>query len=102
GSARVGEEVFVFCNVGIAGRTGHDYPNRWIDDALDWFGKPGSTMDQPLISAMLAEAVTTHVLWRAKDRGHLIYAGVGIPDGAWGGEPVEVLWRFDEAAQPVL
>ncbi|RRN63453.1 GIY-YIG nuclease family protein [Caulobacter sp. 602-1] len=102
GYARVGEEVFVFCNVGIAGRTGHDYPNRWIDDALDWFGKTGSTMDQPLISAMLAEAVTTHVFWRAKDRGPFIYAGVGIPDGAWGGEPVEVLWRFDEAAQPVL
>ncbi len=100
GYTRFGDEVFVFCNIGVAGRTGHDYPNRWIDDALDWFGKTGSRLDQPLIGAMLAGAVTTHVFWRAKDRGPFIYAGVGTPDGAWGGEPVEVLWRFEQAARP--
>jgi putative restriction endonuclease len=64
GYARVGNEVFVFCNIGVAGRTGHDYPNRWVDDALDWFGKTGSSINQPMINGMIAGALTTHVFWR--------------------------------------
>ncbi len=102
GYARVEQEVFVFCNIGIAGRTGHDYPNRWVDDALDWFGKTGSTPDQPLIRAMVTEAVTTHVFWRGRDRAPFTYAGVGVADGIWGEKPVEVLWRFDVAAQTIV
>lgn len=87
-------EVFVFCNIGVAGRTGHDYPNRWIDDALDWFGKTGSTPKQPMIKAMVTGTVTTHVFWRGRDRAAFIYAGIGIVNGVWGEKPVEVLWRF--------
>jgi putative restriction endonuclease len=83
GYARFGDEVFVFCNIGAAGRTGHDYPNRWIDDALDWFGKTRSTPDQPMIKAMATGAVTTHVFWRGRDRAPFIYAGVGT-DRAFG------------------
>lgn len=102
GYARIGQEVFVFCNIGVAGRTGHDYPNRWIDDALDWFGKTGSTADQPVIRAMVTGAVTTHVFWRGRDRAPFTYAGVGVADGIWGEKPVEVLWRFNIAAQPIV
>jgi hypothetical protein len=99
GYAGHGDEVFVFCNIGVAGRTGHDYPNRWIDDALDWFGKTGSTPDQPMISAMVTGAVVTHVFWRGRDRAPFTYAGVGVAEGVWGERPAEVLWRFDETAQ---
>lgn len=102
GYARYGDEVFVFCNIGIAGRTGHDYPNRWVDDALDWFGKTGSTPDQPMIFSMLSGTVTTHVFWRGRDRAPFTYAGVGTPDGAWGEKPVEVLWRFDRTSKSAV
>lgn len=100
GYARFGDEVFVFCNIGVAGRTGHDYPNRWIDDALDWFGKTSSTPDQPLIRAMVVGTVTTHVFWRGQDRAPFTYAGVGVAEGMWDTKPVEVLWRFDGSAAP--
>ena len=88
-------EVFVFCNIGVAGRTGHDYPNRWVGNTLDWFGKTGSTPHQPMIMSMVTRAVTTHVFWRGRDRAPFTYAGVGIADGVWGEKPVEVLWRFE-------
>lgn len=97
GYARHGDEIFVFCNVGVAGRTGHDYPNRWIDDALDWFGKGGSRRGQPMIEDMISGAVTTHVFWRGRDRAPFTYAGVGEAQGAWNERPVEVLWRFGDA-----
>lgn len=102
GYTRFGDEVFVFCNIGVAGRTGHDYPNRWIDDALDWFGKTGSTPAQPLIRAMVTGAVTTHVFWRGRDRAPFTYAGVGVAEGMWDAKPVEVLWRFDDLTQPAV
>lgn len=100
GYARHRDEVFVFCNIGVAGRTGHDYPNRWMDDALDWFGKTPSTPDQPLISTMISGAVTVHVFWRGRDRAPFTYAGVGHAEGIWGEKPVEVLWRFDPSSRP--
>lgn len=99
GAPRLGDEVFVFCNVGIPGRTGHDYPNRWIDDALDWFGQAGSTPHQPQIAAMVSHLVTTHIFWRGRNRGPFTYAGVGRADGVWGEKPVEVLWRFKTSAE---
>jgi putative restriction endonuclease len=26
--------LYIFCNIGSAGRTGHDYPNRWDGEQL--------------------------------------------------------------------
>lgn len=100
GYARCDEEVFVFCNIGTAGRTGHDYPNRWSGAQLVWFGKTTSRIEQPLIRAMLDGVLTTHVFWRAQDRGPFVYAGVGVAEGAWGSEPVEVHWSFKAANEP--
>src|SRR5258708_1415436 len=39
GYTRFADELFVFCNVGSAGRTGHDYPNRWDGEQLVWSAK---------------------------------------------------------------
>src|SRR4051812_47127124 len=60
-------EVFVFCNVGTAGRTGHDYPNKWADEELEWFGKTGSHAEQPQIRSMIEGSAVVHVFWRSND-----------------------------------
>ena len=31
---------FIFCGVGVPGRTGHNYGNHFVGDDLIWFGKP--------------------------------------------------------------
>ena len=36
GYTRYENELFVFCNVDSAGRTGHDYPNQWDGEQLVW------------------------------------------------------------------
>lgn len=43
------EAIFIFTNVGIPGRTGHDYGNVWEGSKLHWFAKNGTRLEQPQI-----------------------------------------------------
>src|SRR5688500_3705469 len=44
---------FIFCNVGTAGRTGHDYDNHWDGPGrLLWRGKSRSTINGRQIVSM--------------------------------------------------
>lgn len=96
GYSRWRGEVFIFCNVGTAGRTGHDYPNRWDGKVLEWSGKTGSNLNQPLIQEMLSGAVAVHLFWRGKDRSPFTYAGLASPVGVRDTSPVEISWTFEE------
>lgn len=97
GYTRYEGSVYVFCNVGAAGRTGHDYANRWEGGELVWFGKTNSRIHQPLMRQMIDRVLPTHVFWRAADREPFTYAGVGAPISARDTSPVEVRWSFDTA-----
>jgi putative restriction endonuclease len=94
GYTRYDAEVYVFCNIGIAGSTGHDYPNRWDHDELVWFGKNGSTVGQPLIKAMVSGAVPVHFFWRSQEYRSFTYAGIGRTVNVRDSSPVEVRWRL--------
>jgi hypothetical protein len=94
GYTRYEGAVYVFCNIGIAGRTGHDYPNRWDDDQLIWYGKNGSKVHQPLMKAIISGAVATHVFWRTEEYGAFTYAGIGRRVRTRATSPVEVRWGF--------
>lgn len=92
-------EHFIFANVGVPGRTGHDYDNKWVaDDQFRWFGKTNSTREQPQISAMLSGNEPVLLFWREDDRNtSFIFAGRVKALSATGGKPVEVLWQIDPA-----
>lgn len=32
-------QVFIFVNINVAGRTGHDYKNKLSDNMLEWYSK---------------------------------------------------------------
>jgi hypothetical protein len=85
---------FIFCNVGVAGRTGHDYPNRFDGNELIWHGKTNSHQDQPTILRMTAASAEVHVFWRADERTPFTYAGLGTAVGVSDDVPVQVRWRF--------
>lgn len=94
-------EIYIFCNVGIPGRTGHDYENRWHDNELVWFGKNGSRLNQPLIREMLSPSTSIHVFWRNQQYSPFIYAG--CPDYFYDAKdtsPVEVRWGFGDYPIP--
>lgn len=90
-------QAFVFVNVGGAGRTGHNYGNRWSGKDLIWFGKTGSRRGQPQIDRLISNTMSVHIFWRGQDRSPFTYAGSGRATSANSGTPVEVVWTFEQA-----
>jgi hypothetical protein len=95
GYARWKSQIFIFCNVGVPGRTGHDYPNRWEDKSLVWYGKTQSKLGQPLIDTMVSGSEPVHIFWRAQDRAPFTYAGLAAALDVKATVPVEVTWTFE-------
>ena len=96
GYDRWNDDFYLFCNVGAAGRTGHDYPNHWNGKFLIWYGKTGSKLTQPQIQSMLSGENQVHVFWRAKDRSPFTYAGEGKVHNVQETVPVQITWHFEQ------
>lgn len=92
-------EFFIFCNIGIAGRTGHDYANRWYGPNLIWYGKSRTTASDPEIQDLTSGRYPVHIFWRCDDRAPFTYAGRATPAWIQGSKPVEITWLFDFAVE---
>src|ERR1700753_3607822 len=57
-------EFFIFAGVGAAGRTGHDYRNRWDGERLVWEAKNGSKLDDPQIRRLIGGRIPVHIFTR--------------------------------------
>lgn len=90
-------DYFVFCNVGTAGRTGHDYNNHWIGNDLHWYGKTSSHLSQPTIQALISPATNTYVFHRADSGAPFMFAGLGHAKHVYNTRPAQVLWSFRES-----
>lgn len=95
GYARHGDAYFIFCGVGTPGRTGHDYPNRFIGPDLVWYGKSRSKRGQPAIERLLSPTTVVYVFCRQDDRSPFTFTGIGrvkaVNDKS---SPLEVTWSF--------
>jgi putative restriction endonuclease len=87
-------ELYIFCNVGAAGRTGHDYPNRWDGHQLIWSAKNRSHLHQPTMQAIAERRVLPHIFWRSEDRAPFTYSGQGAAVEVQDTSPVVVRWYF--------
>jgi hypothetical protein len=86
--------AYIFANVGVAGRTGHDYANHWDGDVLTWSGKNNSSRGQARIERIISNIQPVHIFWREADRQPFTYAGPATAIGVRGDRPVEVTWTF--------
>ena len=61
-------ELVVWMNIGVPGRTGHDFENRYDKDikVITWFGKPGTHSKQPIFAK----------LKDGKLKGHFLLGGI--------------------------
>lgn len=85
---------FIFCNVGLPGRTGHDYNNFFDGEDLIWRGKTASHSGQPTIQRITAAGAEVHIFWREEDRAPFVYAGQAKAVEVGSDSPVTVRWRF--------
>jgi 5-methylcytosine-specific restriction protein A len=88
-------DIYVFCNVGVAGRTGHNYDNHWEGERLVWYGKTGSHFAQNTIRNLISGEYRIFIFYREADRDPFKFAGVGTPVPHLETEkPVRIDWVF--------
>jgi hypothetical protein len=66
GYATQNNYLIIFVNIGTSGRTGHDFPNKFIQHKreLIWYGKPNAHSQQPLFKKLFHGAVIPLVFVR--------------------------------------
>ena len=96
GLVSFGGAHFIFCNIGVAGKTGHNYGNFWAGDDLDWSGATTSHRRQLSIKTITASGAEVHIFYRNDSNDLFTYAGLGTAIDVSDGKPVRVLWRFVE------
>lgn len=87
-------EFYLFVNVMTAGRTGHNYEDRWLDErTLLWHGKTNSHINQPTIQKMLQRDSIVHVFTRDDSADvKFRYQGMAKPLHVRDTSPVEIDW----------
>lgn len=94
GYNRYNSNFYLFCNIGVAGRTGHDYENRWIDNNLIWYAKSKTTVFQPLVKDLLSNNFKIFIFTRKNDKDPFTFAGIGIVYRYKNSTPVEIVFTF--------
>ncbi len=103
GYSPYGDAWFIFCNIGIPGRTGHDYPNEWVGPYLLWYGKTSAALRHKSIQSMLDGSRQVYIFVRADQNAPFVFVGCGQPQAVKDTVPVTVLWSLAEPIQtPVV
>lgn len=105
GYVREGESLVIFANIGVPGRTGHDFPNSFdsAQQLMTWYGKPNAHSAQPTFRDLFEGGVTPQVFVRwDSSNPKFLYLGKPsieayadntlLPDGT---NTIEVLLRFN-------
>lgn len=97
-------DYFIFSNIGIPGRTGHDYGNCFIGNDFYWFAKNDTRIDQPQIKELLSPPGFVYIFYRTDNGSPFTFAGTGRPKSFQQTSPVQITWEilndFDEQALP--
>ena len=90
--------IYIFSNIGIPGRTGHDYNNYWDGDLFKWEAKTKSNINQPLIRKMLegSNNQSIFLFTRTDDRLPFTFEGKIKVLEFVNSSPVKITWGFVE------
>jgi len=89
---------FIFSNIGIPGRTGHDYGDRLVESRLFWSGKKKSHIAQSSITDLVSDNSTVYIFYRRESRDPFTFAGIGKVLSVKDTTPVEIEWELRAAA----
>jgi 5-methylcytosine-specific restriction enzyme A len=88
---------FIFCNIGMPGRTGHDYQNILSDNTLIWYGKTIARLHHPTIQSMIDVNQRVYIFAREDNSQPFLYLGIGKAFAVEASIPVKVIWTFSDA-----
>ena len=90
---------FIFANVGIPGRTGHDYGNRFIADDFHWYGRTNSKLGQPSIDDLINPTGFVYIFHREDSRSPFTFAGIANAKSVQDETPVQITWEFSQSSE---
>ena len=71
-------QFYIFCNVGMPGRSGPNYQNAWDGNDLIWFGRSTTSLKQPVMREIASGDRPIHVFWRSDSaKPQFNYRGLG-------------------------
>ncbi|MFJ3447419.1 HNH endonuclease [Pseudomonas sichuanensis] len=88
---------YLFCTIGGAGRTGHNYDNHFVDGRLVWYARSDYKLGQSLVSKLIGQEGVVFIFYRQGDRDPFMFAGVATPfqvEDATDENPLKVVWDF--------
>ncbi|SDJ58674.1 5-methylcytosine-specific restriction enzyme A [Pedobacter sp. ok626] len=94
GYNRYMDDFYLFCNIGVAGRTGHDYNNRWEGNNLLWYGKSQTNVSQNVIKDLISNNFKIFIFTRTNSGKPFTFEGEGIAQDYKESTPVEITWSF--------
>jgi hypothetical protein len=79
GYARIENNLYVFMNMGVPGRTGHDFENYYDEktNTLIWFSKPGKHSTNPLFQKLFSGELTPYFFARWNQNPPFTFLGTG-------------------------
>ncbi|OAB24956.1 restriction endonuclease [Paenibacillus macquariensis subsp. macquariensis] len=100
GYTRYNSDSYVFANVGTAGRTGHDHPNRFDGNDLEWYGKKGSKLSHDSIQSLIYPKRKVYIFARKdSDDTQFVYIGNGKVKSFEDASPVFIVWQFNDSLE---
>ena len=80
GYVAVDDQLIVFMNIGVPGKTAHDFDNDFNEESglITWFGKPNTHSGQPTFEKLINKELTPHFFarWDNTDP-KFTYLGIG-------------------------
>jgi len=79
GYARIEDKLYVFMNIGVSGRTGHDFENYYDEktNTLIWFSKPNKRSTNPLFQKLISGELTPYFFARWNQKPPFTFLGTG-------------------------
>lgn len=93
GYNRYNKDWFIFSNIGVPGRTGHDYENYWSGDEFVWRGKTGSKISHASIQSMLPPKGDIYLFTRDSNQSPFIFEGKVRAKSYKDSVPVTIVWE---------
>ena len=90
-------DYYIFCNIGVPGRTGHNYSNSWDGQKLIWYGKTNSHFEQKSIQNLISDKYRALIFYRNGNREPFTFAGIGRPiPHPYTRHPARIDWTFHQ------
>lgn len=90
------EQYYIFTNIGITAKTGHDYENERIGEYIKWYMRDNDNLESLTGKTLLSNEKDVHIFTRESENVELfVYNGLGkaIDSGITNGKSW-ILWKL--------